>query len=57
MDSLHADPIIKRLPKTLKTLPALLKKTFDFPSIETWVNLKSLGAVGDGTTDTTIRRD
>ncbi len=56
MDSLHADPIIKTIAdiETLKTLPAPVQKDIPgFPSIDTWVNLKSLGAVGDGTTDET----
>jgi len=56
MDSLHADPVIKTISniEALKTLPAHVQKDIpDFASIDTWVNLKSLGALGDGTTDDT----
>jgi hypothetical protein len=56
MDSLHADPVIKTIAdiETLKTLlPPVQKDIPDFPSIDTWVNLKSLGAAGDGITDDT----
>ena len=56
MDSLHADPVIKTISdiEALKTLPAPVQKDIpDVASIDTWVNLKSLGARGDGTTDDT----
>src|SRR5579862_8949945 len=56
MDSLHADPVIKTISdiEALKTLPAPVQKDIpDFASIDTWVNLKSLGALGDGITDDT----
>src|SRR5262249_5728773 len=56
MDSLHADPVVKSIAdiESLKTLPAPAQKDIpDFPSINTWVNLKSLGAAGDGETDDT----
>jgi hypothetical protein len=56
MDSLNADPVIKTIAdiETLKTLPEPAQKDIpDFPSIDTWINLKSLGAVGDGITDDT----
>ena len=56
MDSLHADPVIKSISaiETLKALPPPVQKDIPaFPSINTWVNLKTLGAVGDGKTDDT----
>lgn len=56
MDSLHADPVIKSVSEieTLKTLPAPVQKDLpELPSMNTWVNVKSLGAVGDGETDDT----
>lgn len=56
MDSLHADPITKSITaiEALKTLPAPVQKDIpELPSIDTWVNLKSLGAVGDGKSDDT----
>ncbi|SFQ54043.1 glycosyl hydrolase family 28-related protein [Parafilimonas terrae] len=56
MDSLHADPVVKTIAEmeALKTLPAPAQKDIpDFPAIDSWVNLKTLGAVGDGVTDDT----
>ena len=56
MDSLNADPVVKTISniEELKVLPALPPKDIpDLPSMDTWVNLKSMGAKGDGTTDDT----
>ena len=57
MDSLHADPVIKTISdiEASKSITcACIKKIFlNLPAIDTWVNLKSLGAKGDGTTDDT----
>jgi hypothetical protein len=56
MDSLHADAKINAIQdiESLKDMPAPAKSDIpDFPAIDTWVNLKSLGATGDGTTDDT----
>ncbi len=56
MDSLNADPVIKTIADIdeLKILPEPAPKDIpDLPSMDTWVNLKSLGAKGDGTTDDT----
>ena len=56
MDSLNADPVVKTISdiEELKVLPALPPKDIpDLPSMDMWVNLKSLGAKGDGTTDDT----
>ncbi|MBE9464387.1 glycosyl hydrolase family 28-related protein [Dyadobacter subterraneus] len=40
--------------ETLKSLPVPVKKDIpDFPDMKSWVNLKSLGAKGDGITDDT----
>lgn len=56
MDSLHADPVIKTIADIveLKALPEAAQKDIPaLPAMDTWVNLKSLGAIGDGTTDDT----
>ena len=56
MDSLYANPIVKTISdiETLKVLPAPAQKDIpELPAIDTWVNLKALGAVGDGETDDT----
>ncbi|HEY5464805.1 MAG TPA: glycosyl hydrolase family 28-related protein [Hanamia sp.] len=56
MDSLNADPVIKTIADIdeLKVLPEPVQKDIPaLPDIDTWVNLKSLGATGDGTTDDT----
>lgn len=56
MDSLHANPVIKTIQdiKPLTTMPEPATKDVPaLPSIDTWVNLKDLGAVGDGITDDT----
>ncbi len=56
MDSLHADPVIKAITdiEPLNNMPEPVKSDIpDLPAIDTWVNLKSLGATGDGTTDDT----
>lgn len=56
MDSLHADPVVKAIQdiEPLKAMPALTKSDIpEFPAIDTWINLKALGATGDGTTDDT----
>ncbi len=56
MDSLHADPVTGTITdiETLKSMPSPAQKDIpDFPPMDTWVNLKSLGAKGDGTTDDT----
>jgi hypothetical protein len=56
MDSLRADPVIQTLSEimTLKSLPAAVKSDIpELPSMNSWVNLKMLGATGDGITDDT----
>ncbi len=56
MDSLRADPVVKTLQdiRVMERFPAPVSKDIpDFPAIETWVNLKSLDAKGDGVTDDT----
>jgi len=56
MDSLHADPIIKTIQDihTVTTMPAPAKSDIpQLPAINTWANLKQLGAVGDGIADDT----
>lgn len=56
MDGLDAEPVYKTLsdiiPLTIFPEPAK-KDIPDLPAIATWVNLKTLGAKGDGTTDDT----
>ncbi|MFI5194387.1 MAG: glycosyl hydrolase family 28-related protein [Chitinophagales bacterium] len=56
MDSLRADPVIKTLSdiSVLKTFPAPVKTDIpELPPMSSWVNLKTLGATGDGSTDDT----
>ena len=56
MDSLNADPVVKTIAdiKELKELPQPPQKDIpDLPAMNTWVNLKTAGAAGDGTTDDT----
>ncbi|HLX91869.1 MAG TPA: glycosyl hydrolase family 28-related protein [Puia sp.] len=56
MDSLKADPVIKTMAEieAVKTLTSSAQNDIpDFPSIDSWVNLKSLGASGNGITDDT----
>jgi len=56
MDGLHAEPVIKTIQEqqALARMPEPVKKDIPlFPAIDTWVNLKSLGATGDGVTDDT----
>jgi hypothetical protein len=56
MDSLQAEPAINTIQDTvsLKIMPAPSKSNIaELPPITTWVNLKDLGATGDGTTDDT----
>jgi sugar lactone lactonase YvrE len=56
MDSLQADPAINTVGKIMPVdkFPTPPKSDIpEFPSIDTWVNLKTLGAVGDGITDDT----
>ena len=56
MDSLQADPVIKTISdmEVLKSLPPPAQKDIpDLAPMNTWVNLKTLGATGDGTTDDT----
>ncbi|HEY9002884.1 MAG TPA: glycosyl hydrolase family 28-related protein [Mucilaginibacter sp.] len=56
MESLHADPVINSIKniEPLKQMPAVFKSDIpDLPNIDTWVNLKTLGAMGDGVTDDT----
>ena len=56
MDSLQADPIINTIADIapLKSFPDFAKSDIpEFSSIDTWVNLKTLGATGDGITDDT----
>lgn len=56
MDSVNAKPVHTTTHdiEALKALPAPTQKDIpDFPDIKTWVNLKALGAKGDGVTDDT----
>lgn len=56
MDSLQADPVISTIQdiQVLKMMPDPSKSGIcQLPSINSWVNLKDLGAKGDGTTDDT----
>ncbi|WP_208644847.1 glycosyl hydrolase family 28-related protein [Mucilaginibacter kameinonensis] len=56
MDGLDADPQYKTTneQEPLTALPEAAKKDIpDFPAIETWANLKAIGAKGDGVTDDT----
>lgn len=56
MDSLTADPVVKTIAdmESLKALPGpAIRDIPDLPPMDTWVNLKSVGAVGDGSTDDT----
>jgi len=56
MDSLKADPTINTIQdiQALSSMPGLPKSDVpELPSIGTWVNLKTLGAKGDGATDDT----
>ncbi|HVU84351.1 MAG TPA: glycosyl hydrolase family 28-related protein, partial [Puia sp.] len=56
MDSLRADPAINTIAdiSPLKEFPAPAASDIPaLPAMKTWVNLKSLGATGDGSTDDT----
>ena len=56
MDSLDADPVYKTIQdiQPLTVFPEPVKKDIpDLPAINTWVNIKTLGAKGDDTTDNT----
>lgn len=56
MDSLTADPVYKTMQdiQPLTVFPEPVKKDIpDLPAINTWVNIKTLGAKGDDTTDNT----
>ncbi|MDJ1485841.1 glycosyl hydrolase family 28-related protein [Cytophagaceae bacterium YF14B1] len=56
MSSLYADPVNHTISELvpLKTFPVPVAKDIpNLPPIGTWVNLKTLGATGDGTTDDT----
>lgn len=56
IDSLTANPIYKTTKELvpLRIFPLPAKKDIpDFPSIDTWANLQTLGAKGDGVTDDT----
>lgn len=56
MDSLTADPVVKTIAdiESLKAMPGpAIRDIPDLPSMDTWVNLRTLGAVGDGVTDDT----
>ena len=56
MDSLQADPVYKTTNEMqpLTMFPGPAKKDIpDLPAMDTWANLKTLGAKGDGTTDDT----
>ncbi|AYL99405.1 gluconolaconase [Mucilaginibacter celer] len=56
IDGLDAEPQYKTIneQEKLSTLPEPFQKDIpDFPAINTWANLKALGAKGDGVTDDT----
>ncbi len=56
MDSLNADPVYKTIldMQPLDVFPGPAKKDIpELPAINTWVNIKTLGAKGDDTTDDT----
>ncbi len=56
MDSLTADPVYKTLQDIapLTVFPEPAKKDIpELPAMNTWVNIKTLGAIGDDTTDNT----
>jgi hypothetical protein len=56
MDSLDADPVYKTIQdiQPLTAFPEPAKKGIpDLPAINTWINIKTLGAKGDDTTDNT----
>ncbi|HEY4324269.1 MAG TPA: glycosyl hydrolase family 28-related protein [Mucilaginibacter sp.] len=56
MDSLQADPVYKTIQdiQPLVVFPEPVKKDIpDLPAMETWVNINTLGAKGDDTTDNT----
>ena len=56
MDSLTADPVYKTINETepLTVFPEPVKSNIpELPAINTWANLRTLGAKGDGTTDDT----
>ena len=56
MDSLNADPVYKTIAdmQPLSTFPDPVKTNIpELPAMNTWANLKTLGAKGDGTTDDT----
>lgn len=56
MTDLVADPVFKTISslEPLSQFPVKLEKDIpDLPSMETWVNIKDLGAKGDGETDDT----
>ncbi len=56
MDSLGADPVISTISNivALKAFPRPADTDIpEFPAMDSWVNLKSLGATGDGLTDDT----
>jgi hypothetical protein len=56
MDSLNADPVYKTINdvESLSVFPEPAKTNIpELPAINTWVNLKTLGAKGDGETDDT----
>ena len=56
LQNMAADPEVKTVAdlQPLNTLPApVLKDIPEFPSINTWINIRDLGAKGDGNTDDT----
>jgi len=56
MDSLDADPVYKTIQdiQPLNAFPEQAKKDIpELPAMDTWINIKSLGAKGDDTTDNT----
>ncbi len=56
MDSLNADPVYKTIQDImpLTVFPEPAKKDIpELPAMNTWVNIKTLGAIGDDTTDNT----